>query len=1208
MKKILGLDLGVSSIGWALIEVNDDNSLSRIIAMNSRIIPDKDVQKNADNFTKGKSISINKDRTIARTARKTYDRYILRRKRLTQILRENDMLPNEALIKLPVLPLWQLRANAATEGQKVSLCELGRVLYHLNQKRGYKSVKSEDDEAQQREYVQSVNNRYNIIRNRNQTIGQYFAKKLKESEVLMPNGVFYTYRTKEQVFPRKAYEEEFDQIMQCQQKFYPDILTDELVTNLKRTIYYQRPLKSCKHLVSLCEFEKHTIVNDGKTITYAPRVAPKSSPLSQVCKLWEETNKIKLRNNQGEELYITQEQRDKIFHHLDNVGTLKCADLYKILGISKKDGWWGGKAIGKGLQGNVTKFKIREALEGTSNCEELLRFNLEIQENSYLNAETGELLDIVSPEFEKEPLYRLWHVLYSISDIDELRKTLISQFGIQDEDTLQKLEKLDFRKDGYGKKSSKFMRRLLPYLQQGLMYSEACDQIGVNHSNSLTAEENKNRTLITQIPLLKKGELRQPVVEMIINQMINIVNAILAEYGTIDEIHVELARELKQSKEERERADKLNKDNEKRNKADAAKILENGLSPTANRIRKYRMWDETLHQCIYCGAHIKVTDFLNGIDAEKEHIIPKALLFDDSFANTTCSCRDCNKAKGKQTAFDFMRGQSPEHFNAYKERIKNLHDKKLISDKKYEYLLTSYNDYLDRKQKGEETDNDKRIWEDFISRQLRESQYIAKHARIILEQVCRNVYATSGSVTATLRKRWGYDNILHNLNLERYRADGKNSMVTIAKEYGQHEEERINDWNKRLDHRHHAIDALVIALTRHNVIQRINTLNAQRDAMTSEVEAQSVEWREKYSLLDKWLQIQPHFPVEYVIEKVSDILISFKKEKGCTIYGKRYSYKNGHKTLEQKHILVPRGSLSERTLYGQISRYVPGGKQEKHIVTRYAIGVGQGFLFSGKEKDLGKAIENTLDSIVDKAARKAIEQRLNQGFAEGDNYHSNPKKALENLTNIQESPIYIDKYGHIPIKAVRCVTGSKTAIPIKYDENKSPIRFVEPGKNHHAAFYQDGNGNILEHIVTFTHAVERAKYRIPIIVTNTEAVWNQCFEQDLPQSFLNLLPPDKCTFKLSLQKQEMFILGMPDELFDDAIKNNDYSTLSKYLYRVQNISKGDYVFRLHIDATNDKASECPNSKRSIRISKIETFFNLHPHKVRITILGQITIL
>lgn len=1204
MKKILGLDLGVSSIGWALIEVNDDDSLKGIIAMNSRILSiDKD---NVDEFNQGRAISLNKTRTQNRTARKTYDRYILRRKRLTQILRENDMLPDESLIKLPVLPLWQLRANAATEDQKVSLCELGRILYHLNQKRGYKSVKSDDADSTQRGYVQAVNNRYNIIREREQTIGQYFAEKLKESEVQMPNGVFYTYRTKEQVFPRKAYEEEFDQIMQCQQKFYPDILTDELVTNLKRTIYYQRPLKSCKHLVSLCEFEKRTMVKDGKVITYAPRVAPQSSPLSQVCKLWEETNNIKLRNKQGEELFITQEQRDKIFHHLDNVGTLKCTDLYKILGISKKDGWWGGKAIGKGLQGNVTKFKIREALEGTSNCEELLRFNLEIQEKSYLNAETGELLDIVSPEFEKEPLYRLWHVLYSISDINELRKVLISQCGIHDEDTLQKLVKLDFRKDGYGKKSSKFMRRLLPYLQQGLMYSEACDQIGVNHSNSLTAEENKNRTLITQIPLLKKGELRQPIVEKIINQMINIVNAILAEYGTIDEIHVELARELKQSKDERERADKLNKDNEKRNKANATKIAENGLFPTANRIRKYKMWDETLHQCIYCGASINVTDFLNGIDAEKEHIIPKALLFDDSFANTTCSCRDCNKAKGKQTAFDFMRSQSPEIFNAYKERIKKLHDEKLISDKKYEYLLTSYNDYLERKQRGEETDNDKRIWEDFISRQLRESQYIARYAKNILEKVCYNVYGTSGNITASLRKRWGYDNILHNLNLERYRKEERTSMVTITSEYDQHEEERINDWNKRLDHRHHAIDALVIALTRHNVIQRINTLNAQRDAMTSDVEAQSIEWREKYSLLDKWLQIQPHFTVSYVTEQISGSLVSFKQGKRCAVYGKRYSYKHGHKTLEQEKIVIPRGPLSEGTLYGQISQYVSGGQQEKHIVTKYKIGVGMGHLFGGKEN--GKTIENILDSIVDKAARKAIEQRLNQGFSEGEDYHSNSKKALENIKNAQTTPIYLDKWNNIPIRSVRCKTGLSAVIPIKYNEQGEPIRFIKPGNNHHVAFYQNEQGKIIEHLVTFTHAVERKKYGIPIIIENTTNVWNQLINTELPQQFLKSLPPDGHTLKSSLQQNDMFIMNMPNDLFIDAIRNNDYATLSPYLYRVQSISHNDYWFRLHNDTTNDKTNESSKSLRCIRIQSLQTFYKYNPHKIQITVLGHIRIL
>ena len=261
MKRILGLDLGITSIGWSVIETNDENKPLQIIAMGSRIVPlstDDSAQ-----FSKGQAITRNQDRTAKRTARKGYDRYQQRRENLTIEFRKLGMLPDEQLIKLPVMELWQLRADAATPGKQLSLPEIGRVLYHINQRRGYKHAKADESgDSKQRDYVANINQRYSKIIDRGQTIGQYFAEQLKASEIITDKGHFYTYRIKEQVFPRKAYEAEFDQIMMIQQKYYPDILTDQVINRLRNEIiFYQRGLKSCKHLVSICEFEKKEYKN-----------------------------------------------------------------------------------------------------------------------------------------------------------------------------------------------------------------------------------------------------------------------------------------------------------------------------------------------------------------------------------------------------------------------------------------------------------------------------------------------------------------------------------------------------------------------------------------------------------------------------------------------------------------------------------------------------------------------------------------------------------------------------------------------------------------------------------------------------------------------------------------------------------------------------------------------------------------------------------
>lgn len=1219
MKRILGLDLGTNSIGWAVVEVDENGNIVRILGMGSRIIPLSSDDSNE--FSRGKSITKNRKKTSKKTARKCFDRYQLRRLYLTSKLRELNMLPDENLIKLPMLELWQLRAKAATKGCKLTLPEIGRVLYHLNQKRGYKHVKSDETaDTKQREYVANVNARYDNILKLGKTIGQYFADKLKENELVAEKGKFYTYRIKEQVFPRKAYEAEYDQIMECQKEFYPEILTDEVVGEIRNEIiYYQRKLKSCKHLVSLCEFEKRAYTNkDGKIVYDGPKVAPRTSPLFQVCKIWETVNNLKLKNRKNDELYISSEQRRAIFDFLNENEKMTLTDLYKILNISKSDGWWGGKAIGKGLQGNVTRVKLKKALSNIKNANDLLRFNINIVDSNNIDNETGEVIKIVSSDIEKEPLYELWHTIYSIQDKNELRNVIQKKFDITNEDTLNSLFAIDFVKQGYGNKSSKFIRRILPYLQDGLMYNEACEYVGVNHSNSITKEENDARTLLSRLPQIKKNELRQPVVEKILNQMVNLVNAVLDKYGNIDEMRVELARELKQSREERENTDINNRRNQKKNEENAKLIEEMGVRPSRNRLQKYKMWNESNKQCFYCGQPVNVKQFLLGNDEEIEHIIPKALFFDNSFSNKVCSCRKCNSEKGMRTAYDFMTGKGESVLSEYIRRVEDFYNKGNISKLKRERLLTPAD----------------KIPTDFISRQLRETQYISKKSVEILKQVCHNVWTTSGSVTDFLRHNWGYDEILHSLNFERYSSCGLTETVEYNHKGQTHTEERIKDWSKRLDHRHHAIDALIIACTKQSYIQRLNNLNSERDAMSQEVDAQSIKWKEKQSLLNKWIKVQTHISVNDVEKNVEKILVSYKSGKRVATLGKRIVYKNGKKNILQENIIIPRGSLSEEFVYGEINT-TDKNKPLKYIfenpsliIKPYIKNIVENRLkeYDGNVKDAISSLKDNpiylddnksvkleyatcykkeyvkkydlidlkardVDFIVDKRIRDIVRERL-------EHSGNDPKKAFS-------TPLYADKEQRIVIKSVRCVTGLSVVAPVKFNDKGEPIGYVKPGNNHHIAIYVDSKGKQHEHIVTFWHAVERKKFGLPVIITNPKNIWDEVMYKDLPESFLNCLPDHEWKYVTSMQQNEMFVLGMNEEEYNDAIRNTDYKTLSKHLYRVQSISESDYWMRLHIETINDKTPEAGVIRKYYRIKSMNSLFNLNPHKVKITILGEI---
>lgn len=869
-----------------------------------------------------------------------------------------------------------------------------------------------------------------------------------------------------------------------------------------------------------------------------------------------------------------------------------------------------------------------------------MKFDLKIVDSKQFDENTGEIIQIISPDFEKQPLYQLWHTVYSIKDKSELFNALKNNFGIDDEETLENLYKIDFIKEGYGNKSSKAIRRILPFLQNGKMYSEACLEAGFRHSESLTLQENEARELLGKLEPIKKNELRQPIVEKILNQMINLVNAIIDEYGRPNVIRVELARELKQSRDERNSTFKNISLNERENKRIAQRIEELGVRSSRNRIQKYKMWEEAKQKCFYCGNPVGVVEFLKGFDVEKEHIIPKSLLFDNSFSNTVCSCRKCNSEKGNKTAYDYVRSKPEKVFEDYLARIEDYYKEKNggISKTKRERLLASYEDYVERKKKGKETEDDKKLWEEFIERQLRESQFIAKKAKDILKAVCRNIYTTSGSVTDYIRHCWGWDEILHDVNFERYKKAG----LTEWREYDHrghtHKEERIKDWSKRMDHRHHAIDALVVACTNQSIIQRLNNLSASKNKNFSSFEQQNEEHKEKQMNLDKWIKEQPHFSTKEIGEKVEEICISYKAGKKSASTGKRFKYVNGKKVVLQEGIIIPRGALSEESVYGRI-KTLDKNKSLKYLfenpnlilkdyirklvverlyennnnVKKALSSIKKLPLFLDKEKEIQLkyatcfkeeyVIKYAINAIKEKDVPYIVDKRVREIVKERLAFHGNNEK--EAFKDLENNPLYFDDAKTIPIKTVRCFTGLKAVEPVKRNDDGEPIGFVVPGNNHHIAIYEDENGNKVEHAVTFWHAVERKKYCFPAIIKNPEEVWTRIMNKDLPEEFLSNLPDIKLKFNTSLQQNEMFILGLENETIEDALKQNDFRILTQNLYRVQSISESDYWFRLHTETMNDKTSEGKVAKKFYRTKSLKGFGELKPQKVRISLLGQL---
>lgn len=1201
-KHVLGLDLGVGSIGWCLIALDAQGDPAEILGMGSRVVPLNNATKAIEAFNAGAAFTASQERTARRTMRRGFARYQLRRYRLRRELEKVGMLPDAALIQLPLLELWELRERAATAGRRLTLPELGRVLCHINQKRGYRHVKSDaaaivGDEGEKKKdsnsaYLAGIRANDEKLQAEHKTVGQYFAEQLRQNQSESPTGGI-SYRIKDQIFSRQRYIDEYDQIMAAQRVHYPDILTDEFIRMLRdEVIFMQRPLKSCKHLVSLCEFEKQERVmrvqqDDGKggrqlverRVKFGPKVAPKSSPLFQLCRIYEAVNNIRLTRPDGSPRDITPEERAKIVAHLQSSASLSFAALKKLL---KEKALIADQLTSKsGLKGNSTRVALASALQPYPQYHHLLDMELETRMMTVqlTDEETGEVTErevaVVTDSYVRKPLYRLWHILYSIEEREAMRRALITQLGMKEEDLdgglLDQLYRLDFVKPGYGNKSAKFICKLLPQLQQGLGYSEACTAVGYRHSNSPTSEEITERILLEKIPLLQRNELRQPLVEKILNQMINLVNALKAEYG-VDEVRVELARELKMSREERERMTIQNDKRKKANGKVAERIRQCGLYPTKPRIQKYMLWEEAGKVCMYCGRSIEEEQCLNGDDMEVEHIIPKSVLYDDSYGNKTCACHECNQTKGNRTALEYIRAEGREA--EYMKRINDLLKEKKISYSKHQRLRWLKED----------------IPSDFLERQLRLTQYISRQAMAILQQGIRRVSASEGGVTARLRSLWGYGKILHTLNLDRYDSMGETERV--SREGEATEELRIKDWSKRMDHRHHAIDALVVACTRQSYIQRLNRLSSEfgrEDKKKEDQEAQKQQATEtgRLSNLERWLTQRPHFSVRTVSDKVAEILISYRPgqrvvTRGRNIYRKKMA--DGREvSCVQRGVLVPRGELMEASLYGKI---ISQGRER--IVKRYPLHDLKG---------------------------EVVDPRLRELIAEYNQEITSKVKA-------KGAPLYLDAAEKQEVRSVRCYVTQPSvakAIPIRFDERGRAITFVQSGSNHHLAIYRTPKGKLVESIVSFWDAVNRARYGLPLIIKYPRKAMEQVIQrEDIPESVLSLLPPADYEFVEVFQQNEMAVVGLPEEELRRAVDTQDYRTLSEHLYRLKRISSKDYEFHYHLDTDDPDETDSSKKKkkrvrntsgripRIYRIRGIGSLQRKNVHKVCVDLLGRIS--
>jgi CRISPR-associated endonuclease Csn1 len=768
----------------------------------------------------------------------------------------------------------------------------------------------------------------------------------------------------------------------------------------------------------------------------------------------------------------------------------------------------------------------------------------------------------------------------------------------------------------------------------GLDYTQASLKVGYNHSNSLTKAENEVRPLFDKVDLYKRNSLRQPVVEKVMNQLVNLVNAIIEDkgLGRPDEIRIELARELRQSKDERERTTKMNN---ARNK-DHQEIVERlnseypGLLISPKVLEKYKLYRDQDGICLYTGKRMELAMVLRGEGVDIDHIIPQSKIFDDSYQNKVLVFRQANLDKNNRTAFDYITGISDEALHQYIERIDRLYDDGNISKSKRNRLLM----------KEEE------IPTDFISRQLNETRFIAKEATKILTSICRKVTSTSGSVTEFLRNEWGYNEVLKQLNYSKYEQAGLARDGKIDKD----------KWSKRDDHRHHAIDALIVAATSQGMIQQLNTLNSSRtrEEMLAAIDGKATTgWQQKKSLVEQYAQIRQPFHTEEVKKATAEIIISMKAGKKVAVPSKK----------KGQAVLVPRGQLHNETVYGKIKKYAPektllNGRFKLEFLDKIVSDMERQLVkerLQQFDNDPKKAFKNldenpiivqsgnktrTLSAVTLWEEHFVVKYKLNDSFKENDvkyivdhgirelvrqrlALHGNdPKKAFKNL---DQDPIWKNKSKGELVTSVRCFTGMSGLVPLhqaahgnthgrsKMLDAAKPVDYVSPSNNHHIAFYKMPDGGYVDVAVSLWEAVARKKAGLPVIVENPQEVWDKVLETGFDdQAILGNLPPDDAEFLMSLSQNEFFVLGVEGEVISNHVDAGTIYLLSHHLYRVQKISNKPAInifFRHHLETRVDDKQMggemlSKSIGRLIMVQSINKLIQLKPVKVKLNVLGE----
>lgn len=769
----LGLDIGTNSIGWWLYDIADDQP-SQILDGGARIFSDGRVAKT------GASLAV--DRRNARAMRRRRDRYLQRRAMLMKRLAVAGLMPADPVEAkaLEVLDPFALRALGLD--QKLPLTHLGRALFHLDQRRGFKSNRKTDGGDNEGGKIKDGSARLDqaMMAAGARTYGEFLHKRRAaapdprhvpavrtrltlrhgEGDKAEPGYDFYP--------DRHHLEDEFDELWEAQTRHHAE-LTEELRKAVRETIFYQRELKAAK---------------PGRCLFYPEDRLPKAHPLTQQRVLFETVNNLRIAAPGQAARALRREERDTIIFALNGKEPVKSPGgtkltlkaLAKLLKL--KDG-----------EGFTLETTARDAIA----CDPV-RASLAHPDrfgprwSALPEVDQVILIDRLRNDADREALVA-W--IRETHGFDATRAGAVADAP---------------RPEGYSRLGETATRAILAALKSDVLtYDKAVAVCGLHHSDRRTGEvldalpyygEILDRHIIpgSQDPahddITRYGRITNPTVHIGLNQLRRLVNRIIEAHGKPDQIVVELARELKQSEDQKLEDSKKNAQNLRAAQLRSEKLGQLGQPDTgANRII-LRLWEElnpndAAHRfCPYTGKQISAGMLFSG-ECDVDHILPYSRTLDDSTSNRTLCLREANREKRNQSPWEAWGGTAK--WAQIEDNLKYLPDAK-----RWRFAPDAMAKY-----EGER---------DFLDRALVDTQYLSRIAREYLDALFTeggHVWVVPGRLTEMLRRHWGLNSLL----TDKDRGAGKSK--------------------NRLDHRHHAIDAAVIGATDRGLIQKIAKLSGQ---------------------------------------------------------------------------------------------------------------------------------------------------------------------------------------------------------------------------------------------------------------------------------------------------------------------------------------------------------------------------------------------